>query len=227
VRWLLGEKYAKAYNVPAHQVSVDMAQNPAIMARFGQANVKEFARATARARAFGMSIKDVNAAFGDQLDTFEGSAKASAHLNAAFGTTINSLDLMLETNPEKRMEMVSKQLKNQGLAYDKLNVFQKNAIKSTFGIDDAQAQLAFGSKDVVAKLNAQEKAKKAQLAADEKWNAKMGDIKQTLISWEADLQKLGLAITNFIGKLLGFESADKGIQDFARQYSTFYGADDK
>jgi hypothetical protein len=215
------ELYAKKFNIPIHSVMRDMAQAPDLLSRFGVKNRVEFGKSTAVARLYGTSIKDINAAFGEQLDSFEGSATAAAKLNSAFGTNINSMKLMLETNPVKRMEMIRKELLGQGKAYEKLNPFEQNAIKAATGLDGAQAALYFSSQKRVNQLKAEENQKKKMADVDMKWNESLSTIKSTLISWQPLLEQLGLSITNFIAKLFGFSSADKPIGDFAHNIEKF------
>lgn len=211
-----GAKTASAYGLPINDVLRDMGQAPDIMARFGIANRKEFAIATAKARSYGLSIKEVNASFGKSMATFNGASEASAKLNSVFGTTINSFQLMLEKNPVKRMEMIRKELDKQGKSWEKLSDAEKYVVTDTLHISEAQAAMAFSSEDQRKKLEKQAKQRENLARIDEKWNQGMGSIKKTLIAWGPLLDKLMRSVSNFIARLFGFKSAQEPIQDFAK-----------
>lgn len=210
-----GAKEARAYGLPVNEVLRDLGQSPEVLARFGVANRKEFAVATAKARSYGLTLKDVNGAFGDQLDTFEGSATAAAKLNTMFGTTINSFELMLETDPTKRMEMLRKELIAQNKPWEKLSKFEQNVVASTLNVDKATAQLILSSDKERKSLEAKAKQRESQIALDERWNAGMGSIKKTLIAWGPLLDKLMREASNFIVKLFGGDSASSTVKNTA------------
>lgn len=211
-----GAKAARAYGLPVNQVLKDLGQSPEILARFGVANRKEFAVAAAKARSYGLSLKDINGAFGEQLDTFEGSSTAAAKLNSMFGTTINSFELMMQTDPTKRMEMLRKELLAQGKTWEKLSVFERNSITTTLGVDKATAQLMLSSEKERKKLEASAKEREKQIKIDDKWNEGMGSIKKTLIAWGPLLDKLMRSASNFIVKLFGGDSAGKTVMSTAK-----------
>jgi hypothetical protein len=207
----VGAKAARAYGLPVNEVLRDIGKSPEILARFGVANRKEFAIASAKARSYGLTLKDINGAFGDQLDTFEGSATAAAKLNAMFGTTINSFELMMETDPTKRMEMLRKELLAQGKTWEKLSVFERNSITTTLGVDKATAQLMLSTDKERKSLEAKAKERENQIKVDERWNAGMGSIKKTLIAWGPLLDKLMRSAANFIVKLFGGDDASNTV----------------
>lgn len=210
-----GAKAARAYGLPVNQVLKDLGQSPEILARFGVANRKEFAVAAAKARSYGLSLKDINGAFGEQLDTFEGSSTAAAKLNSMFGTTINSFELMMQTDPTKRMEMLRKELLAQGKTWEKLSVFERNSITTTLGVDKATAQLMLSSEEERKKLEAKAKERERLIKVDERWNAGMGSIKKTLIAWGPLLEQLMIKAGNFIVKLFGGENGANVVRSAA------------
>lgn len=218
-----GAKTAAAYGLPINDVLRDMGQAPDIMARFGIANRKEFAIATAKARSYGLSIKEVNSAFGKSMSTFSGASEATAKLNSVFGTTINSFQLMLEKNPVKRMEMMRKELDNQGKSWEKLSDAEKYVITDTFKISESQAAMAFSSEDQRKKLEKQAKQRQNLAKIDEHWNRGMGSIKKTLIAWGPLLDKVSRAAFKFVAKLLGFKSAEDPVMSLAKTGEKFLG----
>ena len=198
---------AHDYQVPVNQIRRDMGDNIDLLARFGTKNRMVMLESAAQARTYGLSIKEVNAAFGKQLDTFEGTSNVAAKLNAVFGTHINSYKLMLETNPVKRMEMLRGELLKQGKTWDSLDTFEKNVITSTMGVSEQQAALALSSDDVRKKLQAQAAQQAKQNKVQQDWDKGLSNIKETLIAWEPLLDRLLRSVAQFISKLFGFGDA--------------------
>jgi len=217
VRDMFGEaeKGAKAYGLPVNDVLRDLGKYPNILARFGTSNRKEFAKSAVIAKSYGLDIGKINEAFGKQLDTFEGSADASAKLNAIFGTTINSFELMLETNPEKRMEMLRKQLIAQGKEWNKLSVFERNVITQTLGVDEATASLVLSSDEERKKLERKANQKKKEIRINEEWNKSLTTIKSTLMAWGVELDRVMRAVTGLISTIFGWDTPGKNMQELA------------
>jgi hypothetical protein len=205
------EKDATAYGIPVAAVQKDMAQSPELLARFGTAASQEFAKSAVKARTLGLSIKEVNQAFGDQMDTFEGTSEAAAKLNTIFGTQINSMELMMETNPEKRMMMLREELVKQGKSWNDLNAFEKNMISTTMKVDKAQAALILSSEEERKKLDRKAAARKRDEKTQIQWERGIKRIQKTLIAWGAWIDKTMRAVTKFAAELLGFDKPSKMI----------------
>jgi hypothetical protein len=206
---------AEQYGVIPNQLRKDFSEASNVMlGRFSVANRMAFSESAAMARLYGTSIKEVDASFGKTMDTFEGTADIAAKLNAIFGTNINSMELMMETDPTKRMQMLSKALLEQGKNWENLSVFEKNVIKQTIGIDDAMGNLMLSEKNLglseaalMEKMKAHEKQRERQLRADEQWNRSIRNLKQTLLNYKEAVDKIIRAIAQSIAKFFGFESA--------------------
>jgi hypothetical protein len=212
----IGAAEAKAWGVPVNIALKELAGAPNVLARFGVANRKEFAVSTARANSYGLSIKEMNAAFGKIMDSFDATAEASAKLNTIFGTNINSMELMLETDPTKRMEMLRGELERQGKSWEKLSVFEKNVITQNLGVDESQAALILSSEKEREKLERKQKIKQREIDINEKWNKGIGSIKKTLLAWGPLLDRLMRSITKFTSKVLFGSDATKDITNTAK-----------
>lgn len=206
---------AKEYHVPVNQIRKDFGENIDVLQRFGIANVQQFNKSIAKANSYGLSIKQVNAVFGRALDSFEGTSDAAAKLNTVFGTNINSLKLMQETDPTKRMEMIRKELNLQGKDWQKLSVFERNAITDTLHIDNQQAALAFSNDKVRKSLQAQAAQKEKDAKTNEKWDHSISNLKTTLLNWEFELEKLARTVSNIVAKFFGFNGGLEGTAEVA------------
>lgn len=215
---------AEDFGVPVNQVRKDMGTYPNILQRFGAANSLEFSKAAAVARSYGTNISDVTSAFGQQMDSFDGTAESAAKLNAVFGTNINSFELMLETDPTKRMTMLGKAVLDTGESWKTMDVFQKNVIKSTLGIDDAMGALVFSQKNVgktTAQLNKaiedQEKKQARQLKAQQRWDKSIRGLRTQLLNFEESIDRIVRALSSTITQFLGWGKAAKNVQGTANQ----------
>jgi hypothetical protein len=202
------ERAAANYGLPVNAVLRDLGSAPDVLARFGTKNAIEFAKATVKANSYGMSIKDINQAFGEQFDTFDKSAEAAANLNTIFGTNINSYDLMLESNPIKRLEMVRKELIKNGKSWNDLSVKEQNVITQNLGVSKSQAALILSSGEQRRQLEAQAEAQDRLTKASETWDRGLGRIKETLIAWGPQIELLMRNVAELIAALFGLDLPD-------------------
>jgi hypothetical protein len=209
-------KFTKEYGVAAGLIRKDIGRFPEVLARFGTANVMEFSKSAAVARTYGLTIGQVNKTFGQNMDTFDKTSDVATKLNAVFGTQINSLELMMETDPTKRMEMVRKSLMAQRIEYDKLNPFQKNMIKNTLGISDVEAQRTFGSEKARKAIMLQQKEAAKQAKIDREWTKGMSNMRRTLINVAEEFGVVKRAIVDLMAKFLGFNNTQEGAVSIAK-----------
>lgn len=211
---------ANKFGVPVNQIRRDMGENLDIVSRYGIRNRMVFLESAAKARSYGLSIKEVNAAFGETMDTFEGTSDVAAKLNTVFGTNINSLELMLETDPTKRMEMLREQLGDQGKEWDNLNEFEKNVIASNLKMDKSQLALGLSSKKVRDQYIAQQDQEKKNLKTNQEWEKGLMNVKEALNTLQPRLEKLMRTVANVVGKLFGMDTTN-GIMDTTKAMENF------
>ena len=210
------ENEANKFGIPTHEIIRDIGKYPNIMARFGVANRKEFVDATTRARRYGLEIGKVQSAFGDTLDTFEGSAEAASKMNALFGTSLNTFQLMMEADSTKRMEIVRKAYFDAGnKEWQTLDIQHKNALKNMYGLDEATAELTFASDKQVKSLRSLADQKEKNKKIDDKWNNSLSSIKQTLLPIGFLVDKLMRSMSTFLAKSLGFDGMEGPITKVA------------
>lgn len=217
------EKDANAYGIPVAMIQKDLAESPNILARFGTAAAMEFEKSALKARTLGLGIKEVNQAFGDQMDTFEGTSDAAAKLNAIFGTNINSMELMMETDPTKRMMMLREELVAQGKSWNDLNAFEKNMISTTMKMDKSQVALMLGSEKERRTIEAKAAARKRDEATNAKWNRGITRMQRTLIAWGKEIDKTMRNITKLIAAIFGVEKPGKIISNMTKKLKGFFG----
>tara|TARA_Y100000310_G_scaffold344678_1_gene458737 strand:- start:2556 stop:5141 length:2586 start_codon:yes stop_codon:yes gene_type:complete len=122
---------------PAEMAEQFKAAGPK-MAEFGKEAGKVFKDLAVNARKAGMEVSDL-LAFVDKFDTFAGAAGSVGQLNALLGGPfLNSMDLVMETDPSKRMAMISDALRDAGKSFDDMTYYERKAIAAAGGFKDVE-----------------------------------------------------------------------------------------
>lgn len=196
---------ANAAGVDVASFAKDIASSRSDMASFGKQS-KVFITAAGYARKLGVEVKTLVSVM-KLTDTFEGAATAAAKLNTVFGTTINSMDLMLEDDPGKRLEMIRSGLIGAGKDAANLSRREVRLIGETLQMSEQEVEGYLKSGKTYAafmKDKADEDAKAMQM--DKMKQKLMGDTVKTLFSFQnairqfADMLKVALLpLTDALG----------------------------
>lgn len=193
---------ANAADTPVNLLAKDISESTAYLARFGKEGQKAFVGAAAYARKFGFSIKEIQKSV-EGFDMFDEAAKTASKLNVAFGTVINSMDLMMEDDPAKRLEMIRQQFLAQGQTWDKLAPKQRRYFSETMKLteDEAAAVLSNGEnyQDFLAK---RDKAEKNEISAKKTMEMQLRKTAQTMYAFGMAFDRITVAIANAIKPLL-------------------------
>lgn len=208
---------AHKYQVPVNQIRRDLGDDLNLLSRFGTRNRQVMLESAAKARTYGLSIKEINASFGEQMDTFDKTSDVAAKLSSVFGTHINSYELMLETDPTKRMELMREELVKQKKTWDKLNVFEKNVISSTLGVSKQEAALVLSSDNARKKIQAQAKEQERLHKINMDWNKGLGNVKETLLALQPKLDLILRSVSDFVSQLFDFGSAGSATETTAEK----------
>ena len=153
------------------------------MATFGKTGEKVFLKAAAYFKKLGVSIQSMQK-FTDMTDTFESTAQSAAKMNTVFGTSINSMELMLEQDPSKRLEMVRNQFKAQGKSWDSMNRQEKKFFADTMNLSEDEAAAVMTSGLTLEKFQEkQAKAAKDKTSAEDKIRKGLAATAETLFNF--------------------------------------------
>jgi hypothetical protein len=102
---------------------------------FGYMTKKELSETALYATRLGLEMADLTT-FGDKFDTFEGAAESVGKLSSAFGIQLDTMDMVMEDNPAKKLDMVRKALEAQGKTMDNVLGDRRQAqyLSDTIGI---------------------------------------------------------------------------------------------
>lgn len=189
---------AKAAGVSTAKFSKDVVQSKEFMASFGKDGRKVFMNLVTFANKLGVSMKSIQA-FTKMTDTFDSTAESVAKLNTVFGTTINSLDLMLEQDPSKRLETVRQSLLAQGKTYDQLSRQERGFLAETMKVTEEELAGVLQRGKTLDQVQADaEKAKKDQEKSQKNMAMLINKTATTLFSFSAAWDKVTKAIEKLI-----------------------------
>ncbi|HEU5118656.1 MAG TPA: DUF456 domain-containing protein [Isosphaeraceae bacterium] len=216
-------KGANAAHVPTNLLAKDILDSSTYMARFGKEGQKTFVTGAAWVRKYTISMEQLRNSV-EGLDMFDEAAKTASKLNATFGTMINSMDLMMEDDPAKRLEMIRQQFLAQGTTFEKLTPKQRRYLSETLKLTEDQTAALLSSKNAgQSYADFQEKAakkEKQELSAKQLMQKQLQATAQTMYAFGAAFDRVTLAIANAIKpllKVLGLASdGDKKFTSFGQ-----------
>lgn len=211
-------KAANAAGIPVNMLAEDLSKSVVYMARFGKEGQKTLIQGAAWARKYDIALEQLRASV-EGFDMFDEAAKSASKLNTAFGTMINSMDLMMEDDPAKRLEMIRQQMLAQGLTYDKLTPKQVRYFTETMKLSEDQVAALLDAKnanqsysDFQAKA---QKKEKAELSAKQMMEKQLRATAQTMYAFGMAFDRVTVAIAKAIRPLLEVLGlAKKGDKNF-------------
>ena len=197
-----------------------------MMAAFGKTNEKVFLRSMAFAKKLGVSMQSL-AKFADMTDTFDSTAEAAAKMNTVFGTNINSMELMLEQDPSKRLEQVRSAMKSQGKTWTNMSIQERKYFAQTMQMSEEEAAGVMENNMTLEKFREKEaKAAKRKKNADEVIQAGLLKTAETLHnfgqSWDQVTAAIGRLLKPFL-KVLGLAEDVNGKMSFGKRMSEVFG----
>jgi len=195
---------AQRMGVPVAQLSSQYASMAPKLAKLGSTGNKAFKDLARVSKITGLEMEKV-LAITDKFDTFEGAAEQAGKLNAALGGNfVNAMDLMMETDPAKRFEMIRDSITQTGLSFEDMSYYQKKFyVDSIDGLNDVGdlAMMMSGNMDLLA--GSTEKTQDEMIKLK-----KAAAATQTLSeSWQSLVASLTPALTPLIdglAKIFGF-----------------------
>ena len=133
--------YATDIGMDVGQLTSGFASSREHVAKFGTDGVKAFKDLARTAKITGIDISRLFAIV-SKFDTFEGAAEQAGMLNAALGGNfVNAMDLMLETDPKTRFDMIRDAIRNTVGEFKDMEYFQRIFYARAAGLDNV-AELA-------------------------------------------------------------------------------------
>jgi hypothetical protein len=128
--------HAKDLGLAPSQMASEFAAAGGQLAKFGDQGVKAFKDLQTTAKITGMEMNKI-LQLTNKFDTFESAAGMAGKLNAALGGNfVNAMDMMMETDPKARFEMIRDSITNAGLSFDTMSYYQRQFYTESLGLND-------------------------------------------------------------------------------------------
>ena len=126
---------AQDLGVIPQQMAQDYATVGTQLSKLGDQGTKAFKDLALVSKITGMEMQKL-LTITDKFDTFEGAAEQTGKLNAALGGNfVNAMDLMMETDPATRFNMIRDSIKDAGLSFDSMSYYQRKYFAEAAGLD--------------------------------------------------------------------------------------------
>ena len=221
---------AMSINVPIQDMMSDFSQMLPNLAKLGPTAVDSFKDLAIQSKRTGLEIQKI-LNLTDKFDTFEGAAEMSGQLNAALGGNfVNAMDMMMETDPVKRFEMMTDAIDQAGLSFDDMSYYQRQFFANAMGLESVQDLAMMMSGDMSAlgdEVNMTQKdyedmaeAAAEQATLQEKFDAALRKIMQTLVDDGLldDLHQMFDDFRDGKGPIADLESLMHGVVDVFRLF---------
>ena len=130
--------FARELGVSVEQIAGDFATMGPQIAALGSKGVAAFKGLEAQAKSTGLQMQDL-LNLTSKFDKFDTAAQSVGSLNALLGGPyLNTLELVAETDPSKRMEILKKRVDAAGLSFNNMDYYQRKALASAMGLNEAQ-----------------------------------------------------------------------------------------
>jgi len=140
--------------VDPKQMAADFANAGSQLAKFGSQGTKAMKDLAIASKITGMEVSKILGMV-EKFDTFEGAATQAGKLNAALGGNfVNAMDLMMETDPVARFEMIRDSISDAGLSFDDMSYYQKQFYKDALGLSEV-GDLAMALRGDMSSLDGQ------------------------------------------------------------------------
>lgn len=193
---------ADAAGVQASQFGKEIVSVKGFMVSFGKIGKKVFLESAAFAKKLGVSLQSLQK-FTEVTDSFQSTAEAAAKMNTVFGTQVNALEMMLEQDPSKRLEMVRSQMKMQGKSWESLGRQERKFFAEQMQLSEEEAAGVLNSKLTLDEFRkSSEKKKKQQVNDEERIRRAMSKTAETLLNVGAVMDSITRSMMNLFKPIL-------------------------
>ena len=169
--------FAQDLGVSVDQVAGDFETMGPLIAALGDNGVDAFRKLEVQAKNTGLAMADL-LALTKKFDTFDGAADSVGKLNALLGGPyLNTLELVAETDPSKRFEILKERVDMAGKSFDDMEYYERKALATAIGLNEQQLALMMqGDIDLIR----EPKKSQAELAELAKQTAQFNTLMEEL-----------------------------------------------
>ena len=197
--------FGRANKIAGGFIKTQLVENLDLFAKHGKdaggVGMRVFKGLTAAAKQTGLSVKQLADAFGI-FDDFETGLESANKINQMFGTNLNTLALMAQTE-EQRKDTIVEQIKARYGSMDSMNRYQRTFLAKTFSMSvDQMEALIKGEpyKDPAQQTADALRSNAESVAKDSKDIAH--NMKKLLAKLMPLFERIATALENFVDKLI-------------------------
>ena len=203
---------AKGIGMPTAEMAEQFKSASPKLAAFGKLAGATFKKLAIAAKKSGMEVEQL-LTITEQFDTFEGAAESVGKLNALLGGPfLNSMEMVMETDPTERMKKLSQGLKDAGKSFDQMSYYERKAVASAAGLADANelALVMAGNFEGMAgsaNLSSSEIQKLAEESKD--YNTMMEELNQTMREFAISMKPVIEYVKSFLNWIQSLSDGTK------------------
>ena len=207
--------------MPPQEVAANFAAAQPYLSAFGKSGTTVFKDMQIASRESSIAVERFISII-EKFDTFEGAAESAGKLNALLGGPfLNSMEMVMATDPTERMRMLSDGLNSAGQSFDDMTYYQRKSIAAAAGLKDVNelALVMSGSFESLGEEVALSAAEIEDLAEQQK---KFSDIKQDLTELAMSFAIAAEPLLGVIKSIIGaMESAISKVNKWTEEWSGF------
>jgi hypothetical protein len=176
--------FAQDLGVSVDQIASDFASMGPQIAALGTDGVDAFRRLEVQSKNTGLALNEI-VGIVEKFDKFDTAAQSVGRLNALLGGPyLNTLELVAETDPSKRFEILKNRVDAAGLSFDTMDYYQKKALASAMGLNEQQLALMMrGRLDLIQEPQKSAADIEALAAQTAQFNTMMEELGQIAMSF--------------------------------------------
>jgi hypothetical protein len=197
--------FAKDLGVSSQQIADDFTAMGPQIAALGSNGVDAFRKLQVQAKATGLQMSELLGIV-EKFDKFDSAAQSVGRLNALLGGPyLNTLELVAETDPSKRFEILKNSVDQAGLSFDSMDYYQRKAIASAMGLNEQQLALMMRGNLSMISEPQKSAAEIEELAIRQKEFATMTDeLAQTMMALAVSMRPVVDLIKNLLNLVQHF-----------------------
>lgn len=165
--WFIGmNDLADNLGVPVNALVNDFQSASSDVARFGREGMTAFRNAATMASRFGIEVSKILQSM-KKFDMFQAASDDVNTLNAMFGTALSSFELMMETDPTRRLEMIRQSVMDTGVAWEDMHHTQRDALAEGLGVTVEEAARMFNDQVGFEQLDAEREERQRESRLNE------------------------------------------------------------
>jgi hypothetical protein len=166
-------RFSDEIGANASTMASDFLESRDSIQRFGEDGVRVFERTATYANRLGFETQRI-LQMAERFDRFGDASQNLNQLNAMFGTTISSIEMINEEDPVRRIQMITQAVRDQGFEWNQMNRYQQNALAESLGVSASEAARLMNGETMeeieaqrAAEMQRQETFQRRQLEAQE------------------------------------------------------------